>query len=78
MQKIDRLWVSCPTVSFPVPGTTMIEPTESENSEIDRFCDIISIKSEILSCKKEESSNVLTNSPHTLEMITTDNWIMSM
>ena len=65
-----------PTVSFPVPGTMMIEPTESENlSEIDRFCDaLISIKSEILSCKKEESSNVLTNSPHTLEMITADNW----
>ena len=65
-----------PTVSFPVPGTMMIEPTESENlGEIDRFCDaLISIKSEILSCKKEESSNVLTNSPHTLEMITADNW----
>ena len=65
-----------PTVSFPVPGTMMIEPTESENlSEIDRFCDaLISIKSEILSCKKEESSNVLTNSPHTLEMITADDW----
>ena len=65
-----------PTVSFPVPGTMMIEPTESENlGEIDRFCDaLISIKSEILSCKKEELSNVLTNSPHTLEMITDDNW----
>ena len=65
-----------PTVSFPVPGTMMIEPTESENlSEIDRFCDaLISIKSEILSCKKDESNNVLTNSPHTLEMITADNW----
>ena len=65
-----------PTVSFPVPGTMMIEPTESENlAEIDRFCDaLISIKSEILSCKKEESSNVLTNSPHTLEMITADDW----
>jgi glycine dehydrogenase len=65
-----------PTVSFPVPGTMMIEPTESENlREIDKFCDaLISIKSEILSCKKEESSNVLTNSPHTLEMITADNW----
>ena len=65
-----------PTVSFPVPGTMMIEPTESENlAEIDRFCDaLISIKSEIISCKKEESSNVLTNSPHTLEMITADNW----
>ena len=65
-----------PTVSFPVPGTMMIEPTESENlAEIDRFCDaLISIKSEIISCKKEEASNVLTNSPHTLEMITADNW----
>jgi glycine dehydrogenase len=44
-----------PTVSFPVPGTMMIEPTESENlDEIDRFCDaMISIRSEIDNCSKE-------------------------
>ena len=65
-----------PTVSFPVPGTMMIEPTESENlSEIDRFCDaLISIKAEILSSSKEDTENVLLNSPHTLDMITANKW----
>ena len=65
-----------PTVSFPVPGTMMIEPTESENlSEIDRFCDaLISIKAEIISSSKEDVENVLLNSPHTLDMITTNKW----
>ena len=65
-----------PTVSFPVPGTMMIEPTESENlSEIDRFCDaLISIKAEIISSSKEDVENVLLNSPHTLDMITVNNW----
>ena len=65
-----------PTVSFPVPGTMMIEPTESESlEEIDRFCDaLISIKSEILTCSKDDEYNVLKNSPHTLETLTSDNW----
>ena len=65
-----------PTVSFPVPGTMMIEPTESENlSEIDRFCDaLISIKAEIISSSKEDVENVLLNSPHTLDMITANKW----
>ena len=65
-----------PTVSFPVPGTMMIEPTESESlEEIDRFCDaLISIKSEILTCSKDDEYNVLKNSPHTLETLTNDNW----
>ena len=65
-----------PTVSFPVAGTMMIEPTESENKEeIDRFCDaMISIKGEIVLCKAKDESNLLKNSPHTLEMVTSNDW----
>ena len=65
-----------PTVSFPVVGTMMIEPTESENiEEIDRFCDaMISIKQEILLCNPNDNDNILKNSPHTLEMVTSDSW----
>ena len=65
-----------PTVSFPVPGTMMIEPTESENlDEIDRFCDaLISIKGEIIRCSKDDVQNILMNSPHTLETLTCDKW----
>jgi glycine dehydrogenase len=67
-----------PTVSFPVAGTLMIEPTESENlAELDRFCDaMISIKKEIDTVSKSDIENVLKNAPHTLPMITTDNWEM--
>ena len=66
-----------PTVSFPVAGTMMIEPTESESkAEIDRFCDaMISIRNEIYSLTKEDDNNILKNSPHTLEMITANEWI---
>ena len=66
-----------PTVSFPVAGTLMIEPTESESkAEIDRFCDaMISIKKEIDSVSKDDDNNVLKNAPHTLDMITADEWI---
>lgn len=65
-----------PTVSFPVAGTLMIEPTESESQEeIDRFCDaMISIRKEIDKVSKEDSNNVLKNAPHTLEMVTADIW----
>ncbi|MCB4799195.1 aminomethyl-transferring glycine dehydrogenase [Neotamlana laminarinivorans] len=65
-----------PTVSFPVAGTLMIEPTESESkAELDRFCDaMISIKNEIDSVSKDEPNNVLKNAPHTLEMITANEW----
>lgn len=65
-----------PTVSFPVGGTMMIEPTESENkAEIDRFCDaMISIRKEIAFAKKEDSNNVLKNAPHTMTMLTSDEW----
>ena len=65
-----------PTVSFPVSGTMMIEPTESEDlAELDRFCDaMIAIKKEIDSVTIEEPNNVLKNSPHTLQMLTSDVW----
>lgn len=66
-----------PTVSFPVAGTMMIEPTESENkAEMDRFCDaMISIRKEIDSATKENENNVLKNAPHTLKMLTSDEWL---
>ena len=65
-----------PTVSFPVAGTLMIEPTESENlEELDRFCDaMISIRKEIEAATIEDSNNVLKNSPHTLAMLTAETW----
>ncbi len=66
-----------PTVSFPVAGTVMIEPTESENlAELDRFCDaMIAIRDEIDAVKAEDSNNVLKNAPHTLAMTTNDEWL---
>jgi len=65
-----------PTVSFPVGGTMMIEPTESESiSELDRFCDaMISIREEIKNTSKEDENNPLKNAPHTQEMLTSDDW----
>ncbi len=68
-----------PTVSFPVAGTMMIEPTESEGlSELNRFCDaMLSIRAEIDEATLENSDNVLKNAPHTLDMVTNDNWEFS-
>ncbi len=65
-----------PTVSFPVAGTMMIEPTESEDlAELDRFCDaMISIRKEIETATMENKNNILKNAPHTLMMVTTDTW----
>ena len=65
-----------PTVSFPVAGTMMIEPTESESkAEMDRFCDaMISIRQEIEKASKSEPNNPLKNAPHTQEMICSDQW----
>ncbi|MEO6868133.1 MAG: aminomethyl-transferring glycine dehydrogenase, partial [Ginsengibacter sp.] len=68
-----------PTLSFPVAGTIMIEPTESENKqELDRFCDALnSIYKEIKSIENGEADakdNVLKNAPHTLSVITEDEW----
>jgi glycine dehydrogenase len=68
-----------PTVSFPVPGTLMVEPTESEDkAELDRFCDaMLSIREEIREIeegKSDASDNVLTNAPHTAAHVTADTW----
>lgn len=65
-----------PTVSFPVAGTLMVEPTESEDlAELDRFCEaLIAIRKEIAAASKEDENNVLRNAPHTLAMLTADNW----
>jgi glycine dehydrogenase len=68
-----------PTMSFPVAGTIMVEPTESEpKSELDRFCDaMISIKQEvedIITGKADKTDNVLKNAPHTAHVITADEW----
>lgn len=71
-----------PTMSFPVAGTLMIEPTESESlDELDRFCEaMIQIRKEILKVESGEYStedNPLINSPHTLEMVTSTEWNFS-
>lgn len=65
-----------PTVSFPVGGTMMIEPTESESlAELDRFCDaMISIREEIKNATKDDENNPLKNAPHSQAMLTADNW----
>ena len=68
-----------PTMSFPVPGTLMIEPTESESKpELDRFCDaLIMIRHEVDRIERGEWSredNPLKNAPHTIAMITSGDW----
>lgn len=68
-----------PTVSFPVAGTLMIEPTESETKdELDRFCDaLIEIRNEIREVeegKADKENNVLKHAPHTASVITADVW----
>ncbi len=65
-----------PTVSFPVAGTLMIEPTESESlEELDRFCDaMLAIKTEIDELSGSAENSVLKNAPHTLELLTADQW----
>ena len=68
-----------PTLSFPVPGTIMIEPTESEDKqELDRFCDaLISIRQEIKSIedgKFDKLDNPLKNAPHTQHVIISETW----
>jgi glycine dehydrogenase len=68
-----------PTVSWPVAGTMMIEPTESEpKHELDRFCDaMISIHAEmqsIASGKQDRQNNVLKNAPHTARQVASDKW----
>jgi glycine dehydrogenase len=68
-----------PTVSFPVAGTMMIEPTESESkAELDRFCDaLIAIRNEIQAVvdgRVDAKDNVLKNAPHTAEVVAADEW----
>ncbi|MBN9298336.1 MAG: aminomethyl-transferring glycine dehydrogenase [Filimonas sp.] len=68
-----------PTLSFPVPGTIMIEPTESEDKpELDRFCDaLISIYEEIKAIENgvaDKTDNALKNAPHTQAVICNDEW----
>jgi len=68
-----------PTMSFPVPGTIMIEPTESEDkAELDRFCDaLLSIRDEIRAIeegKADKKDNALKNAPHTQAVVTADEW----
>lgn len=68
-----------PTMSFPVPGTIMIEPTESEDkAELDRFCDsLLSIRREISLVeegKLDKKDNPLKNAPHTMHTVCSDDW----
>jgi glycine dehydrogenase len=68
-----------PTLSFPVPGTLMIEPTESESrEELDRFCEaMISIREEMRAIEDgriDPVDNPLHNAPHTAEMVTAEDW----
>lgn len=68
-----------PTMSFPVPGTIMIEPTESESkAELDRFCDaLINIYHEIKKIESNEwdkQDNPLKNAPHTMHVVCADEW----
>ncbi len=68
-----------PTLSFPVPGTIMIEPTESEDkAELDRFCDaLLSIRNEIKEVeegKADKTDNLLKNAPHTQNIICANEW----
>ncbi len=68
-----------PTVSFPVAGTMMIEPTESESKEeLDRFCDaMISIRKEIETANADDANHIMKNAPHTMQMVTADAWEFS-
>jgi glycine dehydrogenase len=68
-----------PTLSFPVPGTLMVEPTESESkAELDRFCDaLIAIRGEIRAIEEgrlDRADNPLKHAPHTVEAVTADEW----
>jgi len=68
-----------PTISWPVPGTMMVEPTESESkAELDRFCDaLIGIHAEIQAIESgqaDRQNNLLKNAPHTADMLAAENW----
>jgi len=68
-----------PTISWPVPGTMMVEPTESESKEeLDRFCDaLIGIHAEMQAVESgqvDQRNNLLKNAPHTADMLTAERW----
>jgi glycine dehydrogenase len=68
-----------PTISWPVPGTMMVEPTESESkAELDRFCDaLVAIHAEIHAVESGQAdpqNNVLKNAPHTADMLAAERW----
>ena len=68
-----------PTLSWPVAGTLMVEPTESESkAELDRFCDaMIAIHGEMQAIESgaaDRQNNLLKNAPHTADMVAADNW----
>jgi glycine dehydrogenase len=68
-----------PTMSFPVPGTLMIEPTESESlEELDRFCEaLIAIRAEIRAIEEgraDRENNPLKHAPHPAAVVTSDQW----
>ncbi len=68
-----------PTLSFPVPGTLMVEPTESESKEeLDRFCEaMLAIREEIQEIedgRADKSDNLLRNAPHTMQVVAADEW----
>ena len=72
-----------PTISWPVAGTMMVEPTESESkAELDRFCDaMIAIHAEITAIENgqaDKQNNLLKNAPHTAEAVTADEWDPSL
>ena len=71
-----------PTMSWPVAGTLMIEPTESESlEELDRFCSaLIQIRQEaeeVINGTVSETDNVLKNAPHSIDMVTANEWKFS-
>jgi glycine dehydrogenase len=78
-KRLIDLGFHAPTVSFPVAGTLMIEPTESESkAELDRFCDaLIAIRDEIRQIEAgvlDRQDNPLKNAPHTAEVVVSDSW----
>ena len=78
-KRLQDFNIHAPTMSWPVPGTIMIEPTESESKrELDRFCEaMITIRSEIddiINGKSDRDNNVLKGAPHTADSLIKDDW----
>src|SRR5881296_2651850 len=78
-KRIMEFVFHAPTMSFPFPGTLMIEPTESESQdELDRFCEaMIAIRGEIqavIEGRADPKDNVLKNAPHTAAAVAADDW----